>query len=204
MEQQITTENRILMERARNALKGKWGLAAGVTFVYILILCVQEVPKVGQILSFILAGPMAVGFYTFALSVSRQQDAKLEQLFDGFQIFVKSLITYILMMVFIILWMLLLIIPGIIAAFSYSMTFFILAEDHSIEPMDALKKSKEMMKGHKWKLACLSFRFIGWILLCILTLGIRLFWVFPYMYVSIAQFYDDIKESTEIKMIETV
>ena len=97
------------------------------------------------------------------------------------------------MAVFILLWMLLLIIPGIIAALAYSQTFYILAEDESIGAMDALKKSKEMMNGYKWKYFCLSLRFLGWVLLCILTLGIGFLWLAPYVEVSYAHFYEELK-----------
>lgn len=55
------------------------------------------------------------------------------------------------MVIFIFLWTLLLVVPGIIAAISYSQTFYIIAEDSSIGPMDALRKSREMMDGYKWK-----------------------------------------------------
>lgn len=193
------------MERARQALQGKWALAAGASFLFLLITVgVQQIPKVGIIISLLISGPLVIGFNTFCLAISRYQNAKIEQLFEGFQNFVNALITYLLVSVFTILWTLLLIVPGIIASLSYSMTYFILSDDPTIAPLDAIRKSKAMMQGHKWKLACLYFRFIGWILLCGLTLGIGLFWVLPYMYVSIAQFYDDIKDSAEIKTIEAV
>lgn len=52
--------------------------------------------------------------------------------------------------------------------------------------------------GNKWKLFCLGFRFFGWALLCILTLGIGFLWLFPYMIVSFAQFYDDLKENNGV------
>jgi uncharacterized membrane protein len=99
------------------------------------------------------------------------------------------------MVLFIVLWLLLLIIPGIIAAISYSMTFYILADDKSIKPMEAIDKSKKMMDGYKWKYFFLCLRFFGWALLCILTLGIGFLWLIPYINVSIAKFYDDVKEN---------
>ena len=73
------------------------------------------------------------------------------------------------------------------------MTFYIIAEDDSIGALAAITKSKEMMDGNKWKLLCLEFRFLGWTLLCILTFGIGFLWLIPYMMVSLAQFYDDLK-----------
>ena len=96
------------------------------------------------------------------VNIARNKDAKIEQLFEGFRNFGTSILAYVLMVLFIILWTILLIIPGIIAAISYSMTFFIIAEDETICAYEALKKSKEMMNGHKWKFFCLGFSFFGW------------------------------------------
>jgi uncharacterized membrane protein len=93
------------------------------------------------------------------------------------------------------LWALLLIVPGIVAAISYSMTFFILAEDSSLTPMEAINKSKQMMDGYKLKYFYLCLKFIGWALLCCLTLGIGFLWLIPYIQVSTAKFYDELKGS---------
>ena len=144
----------------------------------------------------IISGPMALGIAVFSLSISRKQDAKLEQIFQGFNNFGTALGAYLLMGLFTFLWTLLLIIPGIIAAISYSMTFYILADDNSIGAMDAINKSNKMMDGYKWKYFCLGLRFFGWALLCILTLGIGFLWLVPYMHVSMAKFYDDIKANS--------
>ena len=65
-------------------------------------------------------------------------------------------------------WTNLLIIPGIIAAFRYAMAFFIIADDGKCGPLEALDRSKEMMKGNKWKFFCLYWRFFGWAVLCAL------------------------------------
>ncbi len=86
------------------------------------------------------------------------------------------------------------IIPTIIAIFSYSMAYFILIDNPQFTAYDALKASKQMMVGYKWKLFCLYVRFIGWFLLSGLTCGIGILWLFPYVYVSNVKFYDDIKE----------
>lgn len=97
------------------------------------------------------------------------------------------------MILFIVLWSFLLIIPGIIAAYGYSLIFFILADEPSIGISEALKKSKAMMRGYKWKYFCLSFRFFGWVILSILSCGIGFLWLAPYMQVSFAKFYEDLK-----------
>jgi uncharacterized membrane protein len=101
------------------------------------------------------------------------------------------------MCVFIFLWTLLLIIPGILAAYSYSMTFFVLAEDPTIGARNSIRKSKELMFGNRWKFFCLGWRFFGWALLCILTLGIGFLFLAPYVQTSFARFYDDIKAGPE-------
>jgi uncharacterized membrane protein len=108
------------------------------------------------------------------------------------------------MFVFILLWMLLLIIPGIIAALSYSMTFYIIADDETMDAMEAIDKSKAMMDGYKWKYFCLALRFVGWALLCILTLGIGFFWLMPYMQVTNAKFYEDVKANYMSQQAEPV
>lgn len=190
----MVKENKELMAEARESLSGNWGLAIGTFLVYgIIISSLQFIPVVGSVLALFIAGPMLVGVSMFSLSLSRGENARLEQIFEGFKNYGTVLGAYLLMVLFIFLWMLLLIIPGIIAAIAYSQTFYILAEDDAISSMDALKKSKEMMDGYKWKYFCLGLRFIGWALLCILTLGIGFLWLSPYIQISYAKFYEDIK-----------
>jgi uncharacterized membrane protein len=195
METLSTTENSILMAQARDALDGRWGLVIGTFVVYVLVIVpVSLIPIAGWIISLLISGSMSIGIAIFSLSVSRKQDAQLAQIFGGFPKFTVGLSAYLLMAIFVILWLLLLIVPGIIAALSYSLTYYIIAEDDSISALDAITKSKQMMRGNKLKLFCLGWRFIGWALLCILTVGIGLLWLYPYMAISFAQFYDDIKK----------
>ena len=194
----MKTTNSTLTQMTRESLNGKWGLAVLGTFVYFIVLMgvqlLAEIDPLLMIVTLIISGPIALGFITFSLNISRDNDPKVENIFEGFQNFKSAVGAYLLMLLFIFLWMLLLIIPGIIAAFSYSMTFYILADDPSISPMDAIDKSKAMMKGNKWKYFLLNLRFLGWALLCLLTFGIGFLWLMPYIQVSIAKFYDDIKE----------
>ena len=190
----MVKENKELMAEARESLSGNWGLAIATFLVYGIIISIfQVIPTVGSVLALFIAGPMLVGVSMFSLSLSRGESARLEQIFEGFKNYGTVLGAYLLMVLFIFLWMLLLIIPGIIAAIAYSQTFYILAENDAISSMDALKKSKEMMDGYKWKYFCLGLRFIGWALLCILTLGIGFLWLSPYIQISYAKFYEDIK-----------
>ncbi len=190
-------ENVVLMKAARESLKGKWGLAIGTFVVYLLIIGAIQIaarffPASGLI-TLIIGGPMSVGLAIFALSLSRNQNAELNQIFKGFENFGTALGAYLLVILFIFLWMLLLIVPGIIASFSYALTFYIIADDKSIGPMQAIDKSKKMMYGYKLKCFRLGLRLLGLGLLCILTLGIGFLWFMPYAQVTMAKFYDDVK-----------
>ncbi len=87
----------------------------------------------------------------------------------------------------------LLLIPAIIASFSYSMTFFILADEPEISGFEAIKKSVQIMKGNKGKLFLLYIIFVILAILCLLTLGIAYLWLIPFAGAVFAAFYNSIK-----------
>ncbi len=185
-----TTPNAEITADARKALAGRWGIGVGFNLLYqLLISALSQIPFA----SLVVAGPLLFGSTSFHLSLMRGRDANIGMMFKGFNYFGKALSAYFVMILFIILWTLLFYIPGIIAALNYSMTFYVLVDRPDIEAMDALRRSKKIMYGSRWKLICLQFRFFGWGLLCILTLGIGLLWLIPYMSVSIARFYEDVR-----------
>lgn len=189
----MLTANRDLMLQAREALKGKWGLAVVGNLIYLALMSVgQFIPLVGHFSSLIVGGPLLLGATYFFLALSRRQEAAFSQIFDGLQRFVDALITYLLMALFIFLWSLLLIVPGIMAALSYALTFFLVAENPGLKGKEALQRSKALMNGNRWKLFCLFLRFFGWFLLGALTLGIGFLWVMPYLQTAMARFYDDL------------
>jgi uncharacterized membrane protein len=190
----MTIENIDLMRKSREALEGKWGLAIGTFLVFTVITSIPgSIKSQGSIVSLIIGGPFLLGAAMFSLSMSRGKEARLEQIFEGFNRFGTALGAYLLMMIYVLLWTLLLIVPGIIAALGYSMTFYIIADDSSIKAEDALRKSKTMMDGFKLKLFYLHLRFFLLALLCILTLGIGFLWLIPYFHITMAKFYDDVK-----------
>ena len=107
-------ENKELMAEARASLSGNWRLAVGTFLVYIIIVgTLQVIPVIGGVIGLFIAGPMSVGICMFTLSLSRDENARLEQIFEGFRNYGTVLGAYILMVVFIFLWALLLIIPVI-------------------------------------------------------------------------------------------
>jgi uncharacterized membrane protein len=171
--------NQNIMANARFQLKGKWRSVIIVAFIYLLILILPEfIPKIGEIIGWIISGPLAYGLSYYFLSF--------------IPVFGKTFVTYMFMCLFIILWTLLLIVPGVIAAISYSMTFFILIDNPEISGKDAIKKSKELMKGNKYKYFCFLVRFVVWFLLSILSFGIGFLWLIPYFMVSHAKFYESL------------
>ncbi len=186
--------NAEITARARAMLKGAWRLPILASAIYLsIILLLECIPVIGWIGAIVLSGPLTLGYYTAYLAFVRTREMRLSQIFDGFRHFANAFLAYLLKTVFIILWALLLIIPGIIAALSYAMTFFILADNPGMEGLTAITQSKELMRGRKWKLFCLGCRFIGWFLLGIISLGIGFLWIVPYFQTSLTIFYADAK-----------
>lgn len=198
----MATPNKELMIQARQSLVGKWGVAIGTTLLYTIIMgTLQAIPGIGFMASLIIGGPLAFGISKFSLLISRNEEARLERIFDGFDNFKRNLIAYLHVVAFTILWLLCLIVPGIIASLSYAMTFYILYDDENISPKDAIEKSKLMMDGHKLKLFYLCLRFLLWALLCVLTLGLGFLLLLPYIQITFAKFYDDIKDEVVYEVV---
>ncbi len=175
--------------------KGRWGMLALVFFIYSLIMAACAALSyvvVGAVAVLLLSGPLMLGFTMVCLAVSRRQGASLSKLFEGFSRFGDSLVLFLLMDIFIFLWSLLLVIPGIIKMYSYSMSWFVLHDRPDLTGNEARKRSMYLMKGHKWRLFCLDFSFLGWYLLSALTLGILAFWVTPYHMTARAEFYQEL------------
>ncbi|MDO6353906.1 DUF975 family protein [Caloramator sp. CAR-1] len=193
--QALIKSNSELKAAAREQLKGNWGVAILICLISGLVgSIIGFIPYVGPLLGIIISGPLALGLAISFLKLARREPFKFENLFDGFKNFKTAFLTQLLIAIFIFLWTLLFIIPGIIAGFNYAMAFYIISDNPEIGAMEAIRKSKEMMRGFRWKLFCLNLSFIGWVLLCVLTLGIGFLWLQPYMNASFANFYQNLKE----------
>ncbi len=177
---------------AWNKLTGKWGTFVLITIIAALIggACGgTSYFGIGAIAAVLIAGPLNLGLSECYLKLVRGQNVEIVNMFDGFKNFLRAFLLQLVNGIFIALWSLLFVIPGIIKSYAYSMSFYILADNPEIDFNDARKKSIEMMNGNKWKLFCLDFSFIGWYILCILTLGILSLWVTPYHNAARAEFY---------------
>ncbi len=153
--------------------------------------------------TFILGGPTKIGLCKFNKNLYEGNgEAKLSNIFEYYDIFLKGFVANLLVTIYTVLWTLLFIIPGIIAAFSYSMTFYILADHPEMDANDAIKASKQMMKGHKWELFCLGLSFIGWIILSGFTLGIGYLFLAPYQEQAFYAFYRNISGTPSMSVTE--
>ncbi len=180
-------------------LSGNWGTMIAITLVFSLISSVcagLAYIYVGAIAEIVLIGPLTLGVTIANINLIRKGEVEFTSMFDGFKNFVSALCAYLLVVIFTFLWSLLFVIPGIIKSYSYSMTMYILADHPEMGANDARKASIRLMKGNKWRLFCLQFSFIGWILLSMLTFGILMIWISPYMKAAEAAFYNSLVAQT--------
>ena len=143
--------------------------------------------------------PITVGICHFFYRFKDDPEADLKLLLKGYENFFRSLGRLLQTWLFIYLWTLLLIIPGLIAIFSYAMVPYILGDDDIQKGLDGERPtivSRRMMKGHRWELFVMWLSFIGWIILGVLTFGILLIvFVGPYINQSYAIFYEKVKKN---------
>ena len=182
-------------QAARERLTGYWITAVLCTLVYSSLVSALEATLVGMIL---LGGPLWYGFNTFWLAQVRWQRPGLGVLFEGLQrCFGNSIAVYLLQGIFLFLWGLLLVVPGVVKSYSYALTPYILSDHPEMDAIEVIDLSRDMMTGNKWRLFCLDMSFFGWILLGILTLGIGFIWLNPYMQCARAAFYEDVRAEYE-------
>ena len=174
---------------ARNQLSNIWVIAVLTILVANIIIGVVSLSTVG----IIVLGHFSVGLAMWSLDVAEGNEPRLERIFDGFKSFVNPLVAYILMSVLIGAGIVFLIIPGIIIALGLSQTFFIIAENPETDGIKALQQSWNMMKGHKttYFMLCLRYFLLG--ILCVLTLGFGFLLLAPYIQVTNANFYLEIR-----------
>ena len=133
-----------------------------------------------------------MGYARFNMDLIDRTEAKIETLFTYFNSRKTTAATKFLKTVYVLLWSLLFIIPGIIASYSYAMTGYILADHPELTASEAIERSKEMMSGNRFRLFCLHLSFIGWAILCAFTMGIGNLWLNPYKQAATAAFYREI------------
>ena len=144
------------------------------------------------VIYFVLGGFIGVGYAKFNLNLVDKKNAAFETLFEYFSRWKTTTIARLLRALYVFLWSLLFIIPGIVAGFSYAMTDYILAEDPELTADEAISQSKSIMMGNKWRFFCLQFSFIGWDILATLAFGIGHLWLTPCKQAAYAAFYREV------------
>lgn len=221
-----------LRARARENLHGRWGVSIAAALVAAILgaltinatgfsLNVETATQYGLppvvitlisgwvtiagalgIAQFIVGGVVQLGYTRFLLKQHDGLEPDLHDLFSQFDRFSVGFLQAFLRGLYTFLWSLLLVIPGIVKSYSYAMTPFILAEHPEMSASDAIDASKEMMDGYKGHLFMLHLSFIGWDLLCALTLGIGSLWLNPYMNAANAAFYRQLQAEQRQTTVE--
>tara|TARA_B110000438_G_C15811296_1_gene649774 strand:- start:685 stop:1293 length:609 start_codon:yes stop_codon:yes gene_type:complete len=202
----MTSANLIHMRTAREKLKNNWSTAFLVGLTVMIPQTISEILKaIGSIeaggmedislgfVSMLVAAPLALGFSIYALNLFRNGSADYNNIFDGFKSLGKSLGVYFLMILLVLFGIVLLIVPGIILGLGLSMAYFVMIDKPELGVVDTLKESWKIMKGNKTKLFGLSLRFIPWAILGFLCFVIGIIFVLPWMQLSYASFYEEIK-----------
>lgn len=184
--------SRELRHQAWEQLRKSYWMVLVVTLIVTAVPTATSVAVVG----FILMGPLLVGqaIYLIDMIETGSEGKKIELVIEGFKrSFVNSFLAVLLTGIFTFLWSLLFIIPGIIKSLAYAMTPYIIAENPEIDAMKAIDMSQEMMKGHKMELFFLHLSFIGWYILGVITFGVGMFFILPYVQTAVANFYVELR-----------
>ena len=183
--------NRIeLKNRAKQSLTGNWGAAILGLVIYGAIVSLLSTTGVGSFVT----GLVSLGYISLYLSILRGKTPTFEGSISAVTENIGTkFVSTLLVMLYTFLWSLLFIIPGIIKSYSYAMTPYILLDRPELSATDAIKESEKMMDGHKMDLFILDLSFIGWILLSMLTCGILVLYVEPYMMATKSAFYLELK-----------
>jgi len=190
---------RQLKSEAKKLLEGKWKISILAVIIFTSIsFGINSFRIIGPILGMLFYPFLVLGLTTFFLKISRNEDVEIETLFPKFSLFWKAAGLSFIVGLFSALWSLLLIIPGIIAALSYSMVFYILIDNPDIKILDAIEESKRITKGYKMDILILNLSFIGWALLSCLTFGIGFLFLKPYMGTTTAILYTKLKNNSSV------
>jgi uncharacterized membrane protein len=197
--------NQYYKNKALSSLEGKWSNGVIATLIYLVLsmgISWTVTAPMGNnlVMSYSTSGiwtliclPLGWGFTVYFLNLIRNESLDWGRLFDGYKDFLRIFLAGFLTTLVITIGLCLLIIPGIILTAGLLMTSFILKDDKEISAIDAMMKSWKMTSGHKVDLVVLFLSFLGWIILSILTLGLGLLLLYPYMQTALAHYYEDLK-----------
>lgn len=201
--------------KAKETLSGHWGVPVLISLIVLLVSCILSGPGTVQavhgevtgeyyngavssgstIISIIVSGVLELASAHFYLKfVQKRNDASFNTFLTGLTDCVRGILAVLWSFLWTMLWCLLLFVPGIIKAISYSQMYFILAEHPECSVRKSMKISMAITRGHKADLFVMYLSFLGWGLLAAITCGIGLLWLEPYMSTSLANAYLDMKD----------
>ena len=173
---------------------------AGVDFSNSEALMNVDIPPKVEIGLFVVGLIMAivmVGYKKYILNFVRNGKFEFNDIIDCIkEKWLNILVASFLMYIVVFACTLLFVVPGIIMALAYAMVAYIVI-DTDLSGVDAMKKSRAMMKGYKWDYFVFVLSFIGWALLIPFTLGLILIWLYPYITVADTLYYEKLKEITK-------
>ena len=140
---------------------------------------------------------LSVGYTIYCLGMMRGAQVSYRMLTAGFPFVLKFIGISIVASIFIFLWSLLFLIPGIVAAYRYSMALYIMVDEPGLGVMDCIRKSKRITAGRKLELFVLDLSFLGWQLLGALTFGIIYIWKLPYIRLTSCMYYDALRRASD-------
>jgi uncharacterized membrane protein len=193
-----------IKEDAKRMLENNWGKVIAVTIIIWLLTdaftqqnSASSVrsgiyfnnSQFGNLLSLILSGPLSMGAAYFYMKMGKSEEVNVSIIFEGFSDFKRTFLFHFVSTIFIFLWTLLLVVPGIIAAIRYSMGYYLMAENPDLTFMEAINVSSGIMNGHKMDFFVFSLSFIGWFFLSIITFGLGFLYLIPYYQMSKLNFY---------------
>ena len=168
----LKAQTRELLQTAQVSPKGMTALYCICLFLLSLMEALFPGPElVSTFLSILttLAGwILAAGFALYCMDIRRRERSEYAVLFDGFSFTGKIIALNIVINLFVFLWSMLFVFPGIIAYYRYSFALYNLYEDPEMDIMEALNLSKRQTQGYKMELFKLDLSYMGWILLSIL------------------------------------
>ena len=184
----------ILKSAAKRQIKGNLGILFLISLLSGLIGGgVGVVPVVGGVAAMFVNAAFSLAMVSIYMNLTEGIRPRVGDLFSQFRNVISAFCTNFLAGLLVFLWSLLLIVPGIIKACAYSQALYILADDPGLGSWEAIKRSKEMMQGHKMEYFLLCMSFYGWALLGAFTFGILYIWLIPYMQTTYANYYKSLK-----------
>ena len=213
----IMPSREVLKQTALEKLKNNWDSTLKVNAIFLALAIFIEIPlrifgnrwllekglvsteiflaaSVGYLIYMFLSIPIFYGIKSFYMNISRGLGGRVADIFEGYKQFFSIVSVILVSGFFIMLWTLLLIIPGVIKAISYTQILRVKKDNPEMKALDCINESKYLMEGYKMEYFVLRLSFIGWSLLSVFTLGILGFWLLPYMETTYAEFYDKLKE----------